>query len=154
MGKDMIRCYSLTKPIICWLIGITTLVLALEIALINCCNKVPTHGEFTEKLKFQDGKKLVNYRAIFSVLIEQFSQNMGGMTHAVPHLHKQFFANPSATPNVSSKATPSVDFCSLCWICKTRYEQTQLPLLSSQEHNFTCFPQEKDRALTSAPNWG
>lgn len=35
-------------------------------------------------------KKLPNYRPIFSVLIEQFSQNMGGMIHAVPHLHKQF----------------------------------------------------------------
>lgn len=35
-------------------------------------------------------EKLLNYSAIFSVLIEQLSQNMGGMTHAVPHLHKQF----------------------------------------------------------------
>lgn len=45
-----------TKTIICRLMGITTLVLALEIVLINCYNMVPTHGEFKEKMKFQDVK--------------------------------------------------------------------------------------------------
>lgn len=44
-----------------------------------------------ENLKEKEKKeKLPNYRPIFGVLIEQFSQNLGGMIHAVPHLHKQF----------------------------------------------------------------
>jgi len=79
-----------TKPISCWLIGTTTLVLALETVLINCYNMLLTHGQFKEKNEIPGCEKLLNYRAIVSVLIERFSQNIGGMIHAVPHLHKQF----------------------------------------------------------------
>lgn len=79
-----------TTIIICWLTGITTLVLALEIVLISCYNMVPTHGEFKGKNELPGREKLLNCSAIFPGLMEQFSQNMGGMIHAVPHLHKQF----------------------------------------------------------------
>lgn len=110
-----------TKTIICWLTGITAVVLVLEIVLINCYNMVPTHGEFKEKNEIPGHEKLLNYRAIFSVLIEQFSQNIGGVIHAVPHLHKQFLPTHLPPQMFRPKQPPSVDFCSLWWICKNRY---------------------------------
>lgn len=73
MCKDTVGCYSLLNNHLLANWNHYTCV-STENSFINCYNKVPTHAEIKGKKNAIPGhEKLLNYRVVFSVLIEQFT---------------------------------------------------------------------------------